>query len=139
MRKRFEILSHTADLRIRVFGEDLEALFKNGVFALAFVLNPREANKTADMPLRERIELSAANRGALLVDFLSEALSRSQIKKAIYADVAIDELTDKRVLAEILGRRVPEFKEDVKAVTYHEVNIIKNKQGILETNLVLDI
>lgn len=139
MRRKFEILPHTADLRIRIFGRDLEILFKNAAFALAAILHPQEVKKFESVQLREKIEVMAEDRNALLVDFLSEVLSRSQINGAIYPDLAINELTDKRISAEILGRRVAEFKEDVKAVTYHEVNIIKNKQGILETNLVLDI
>jgi SHS2 domain-containing protein len=41
--------------------------------------------------------------------------------------------------ATVYGRKVSGFKEDVKAVTYHEADITENEEGCLETVVVFDI
>ena len=39
---KFEILEHKADLKIKVFGSNLEELFKNAVLAMASILKKPE-------------------------------------------------------------------------------------------------
>lgn len=69
---------------------------------------------------------------SLLVDFLSEVLYQSQINKAVYHDVNFLKFSDPstgsrqaELEAEILGDKVKSFDEDIKAVTYHELEIKK--------------
>ena len=175
---KYRILSHTADLRLEVYGATIEELFKHAVEALADVLSPKTkdqkprlkearlapqsgAAKTSaeggsppagragasggkNQELKTGIHLESANLNNLLVDFLNEILARSQINKAVYKIKSLM-LKDKSLVAEIEGIKVPEFHEDVKAVTYHEVDIKKGpatgdkRQSLWSTKLVIDI
>ena len=73
----------------------------------------------------------------LLVDFLNEVLAKSQINKRMYKVESL-KLIRNELTAEISGISVEKFEEDVKAVTYHEVDI-KKEGDSYTTKLVLDI
>lgn len=160
---KYKILSHTADLRLEICGKTLEELFQNAAEALANILNPRSKqsklhpNAPNKPEFIEKIKVKAQNVNTLLVDFLNEILARSHINKAMYfvneinirtSDVQnIDaniRMSDVHILdAEIVSQKVRGFYEDVKAVTYHEVDIklkaIGQKQKVFYTRLVFDI
>jgi len=48
-------------------------------------------------------------------------------------------LTETEIEVKVFGRKVEEFEEDIKAVTYHEAEVKKNEKGEYETMLVFDI
>lgn len=58
-------------------------------------------------------------------DFLSEALYLSQVNKEAYFEVNFQNLSDKFLDAKIKGREVLRFGEDIKAVTYHDLEVKK--------------
>jgi len=135
MKKKFEIIEHTADVRFRIFGRDLKEIFENAAWVLSWVAVGEPPKK---LPLRERIEISAPDQNFLLADFLNEILAKMQIRKAVFPRLEIIELCQTRLVAQILGVPTPSFREDIKAVTYHELKIRKNS-GRLETNLIFDV
>lgn len=133
----FEILDHTADLKIKVVGDDFKDLFKESINALCSILGG--GNFDAGKVIR-KIKIEAIDPTSLLVDFLNEVVSLSQIHKEIYCDIKIMSISDISIYAEVSGRKIKdEFKEDIKALTYHEANIVKRKDGKLETILIFDI
>ena len=143
------MLEHTADLRLKVFGKTLEELFCNAVLALACVLKESCEKDVEKCELNEQVTVRATNVNALLVDFLNEVLSKSYINKVIFphcyftiSPSDLDKVASSGIFllkGEICGIKVDGFDEDVKAVTYHEVDIKKDKKGIWQTTLVLDI
>lgn len=134
--KPFELLAHTADLRLKVNGASLKELFVNAIKGLAYILHHQEKYPT---PKRQRgLKVQSADLDSLLVDFLSEALSKSQIHHEVYWDAHILDLSETEVEAELLGDVVEIFDEDIKAITYHGVEIKKEK-GYYTVTLVLDI
>lgn len=135
----FKILEHTADMRIKVQGHTEEELFQNAALALAAILYP-EYEKFKKRPGEfEKIIIEAPDINVLLVNFLNEILSRSEINRKIYPRVKFLKFSPKSLETQIFGFPVPEFSEDIKAVTYHEVEIKQNKRGIFEVTLTLDI
>ncbi|MBD3360831.1 hypothetical protein GF366_03450 [Candidatus Peregrinibacteria bacterium] len=132
----YEILEHTADLRIKVKGKNLQKLFRSALEAMAHIMLP---NKEKNSSSSKKISLSASDKTSLLIDFLNEVLTNANIEKKVYSEVAFNKLTDNKLDAEIHGFPVDEFKEDIKAVTFHEADIQKNKKGLFETNIVFDI
>lgn len=137
-KKGYKILSHTADLRLEVYGKTLKELFINAAIALADILkaDTQQALPPAVAPL-EKIKIQAPNINALLVDLLNEILAKSHINKKVYKVYKIIKLKDNFVEAQIVGREVEEFDEDIKAVTYHETEI-KENDGY-KTKLIMDI
>ena len=136
MSEKFKILPHTADFRIKVFGKDLRKLFKNSFVALGEIMKPRRAGKEI---ARAHLAVRSLEKNTLLVDFLNEVLREMQTKKAVFDAIEILKFSDDFLEADIMGKKIDEFREDIKAVTYHEVEIKKSPEGELETNLIFDI
>ena len=135
---KYKILSHTADLRLEVYGKTIEELFTNAAEALASVqLASKKIPLSHGVVAKEEIKVESVNLSTLLVDFLNEILAKSQINKRVYK-VENLKLIGNELMAEISGVPVDKFEEDVKAVTYHEVDIQKEGE-ILKTRLVFDI
>lgn len=133
------ILSHTADVQIKVTSETLPDLFRLSLQGLNQLLktnlNPQESEPT----ITESIDLESCDRTSLLIDFLSEVLTLSQIHKALFFDFEIREMSDCKLSAILSGIQVEAFDEDVKAVTYHEADVKVNENGDWETTIIFDI
>lgn len=138
---KYKILSHTADLRLEVYGKTTEELFVSASQTLADILTGNQKLLSHMMAVAEKISIQSLNLNTLLVDFLNEVLAKSHINKAVYKVKSITVIASgakQSLEAEIIGNKVPKFEEDIKAVTYHEVNI-KKENGIFKTLLVLDV
>lgn len=136
--KKFEVLPHVADLRLRVEGSTQEELFCAAIEGMAKIMLP-DFKLTNDFILKSKIEISAIDSTALLIDLLSEVLTLSHMNKAIYTNVRFESIMPNSLRATIFGNSVEAFSEDIKAVTYHEAEIKKNKVGNFETIIVFDI
>ncbi len=136
MDKRFEILEHTADFRIRAFGSSKEVLFKNALAGMAHAQKKDSLNKKTT--IRRPIFVESIDLNALLVDFLGEVLSLSDTNQEVYTVVEFKECSDTIIDAELKGIKIDQFDEDIKAVTYHGADI-KEVGGGLEVTIVLDI
>lgn len=132
--KSYEALPHRADLKIKVHGRNKKELFSNALLGMA------ESMKTesGDKAIRRNIKIKSIDFNALLVDFLSEALYLSQVNKEIYFQVNFSEFSDTEIKAELAGRKVKFFGEDIKAVTHHGLTI-KEKNGHWEAEILFDI
>jgi len=133
----YEILKHTADLRLRVWADTLELLFLDAVKGMMSIL--KENPKSEIRNPKRNLSISAGDKTATLVDFLNEVLALAQTNKEVYLAVIFKKLSEVEVEAELAGVPVEGFDEDIKAVTYHEAEIKKNPAGNWETILVFDI
>ena len=133
----YRILEHTADVRMLAEGRTLEELFREALRGMMEVLKAEK--KEGGVESQRRIEIEAAGRTALLVDFLNEALWLAHTHHEAFTRVAFDEISETRLKAALRGWPVEGFGEDIKAVTYHEAEIRENATGNLETVLVFDI
>lgn len=136
--QKYEILEHPAELRFRIYGRTIEELFINAAEAMADVLatsDRRQGEKTK----KEILKIQSVDINSLLVDFLSEILARSQINKCIYL-VSDLKLNPKHHTpsAICIGYPIDHFDEDIKAVTYQDLDIQKINE-IWQTILVFDI
>jgi SHS2 domain-containing protein len=151
--KKYEILPHPAELRLRIYGKTLEELFTNAAFALAKILKHDAEKLFENLSLkakRYKLKTHSIDINSLLVDFLSEILAKSQINKEVYliSDINIgckSLVAGCKLEAELFGFAVQHFDEDIKAVTYQDVNIqlkpksYKLKAKLWQTDLVFDI
>ncbi|MGM0545447.1 MAG: archease [Bacteroidota bacterium] len=134
-----KMLPHTADVALLITSETLPGLFRLGLQSLNNLLKPDYAPKMNEAKVTEVIELKSPDRTTLLIDFLSEVLTLSQIHKAIFSDFDINRMTDCELSATLSGKKVDLFDEDVKAVTYHEANMSLNEDGDWQTKIIFDI
>jgi len=123
--KSYEILDHPADLKIRAFGKSLPELFANIAQAVA----QQQKNKIdkKDEGEWEEIQIESTDLESLLVDWLGEILYRSDINKKVYFDFEIIEFSENpyKIKARIKGAPVEAKDTDIKAVTYHDLEIKK--------------
>jgi SHS2 domain-containing protein len=66
-------------------------------------------------------------------------LTLSHTEQAIFCHLEFEVLSNTQIRAEVMGTGVEYFDEDIKAVTYHEAEVIINKMGHWETLVVIDI
>lgn len=135
--KKYEILEHKADLRIRVFGSTKEELFQNALLGMEESMK-HEAREPEEKTKR-KIKIKSLDFTALLVDFLSEALYLSQLRKEVFSDIIFEKLTDEELKGELVGQRVARFNEDIKAVTHHQLDVHQEQDGIWQATILFDI
>lgn len=145
IKKEFEQVAHTADLKVRVYGKTKEELFVHALRAMFLSSKPIMAFKDgveltcAIAPIVHEVSLCAADQEALLVDFLSYALSHAAINHHVYFDAIIHQLTDCCVKASLCGAPISGLAAaEIKAVTYHDLAIIYC-DGYWQTYIVFDI
>jgi SHS2 domain-containing protein len=145
--KDFEILPHTADLKLRAYGKTREELFRNALIGMFQSIGPQSKSckhindrlVCDKLPQTRTINIVSPDNTLLLIDFLSEALYLSDVYNEAYLDVTIDELNDTHVKATLHGIVVDRFDVvEIKAVTYHDIHI-KQINGIWQADIVFDI
>jgi len=131
----YEILQHTADVRLRVTASSLEELFADALQGLMAVMG---APVGAHGVRPESIELDSVDLTALLVDFLNEALVRALVGRRRFTGASFASLGETHLAATLTSVPAASFDEDVKAVTHHEAEVRRSGEG-WTTMLVLDI
>ena len=135
----FEVIPHTADIRIHTFGDSLEELFESALTGLCELIYHQFRLDEQNANFETNIEIQSVDDTMLLIDFLSEALTIMHQNKVLLPFLNIKYLNNHKIIASIKGNYVEEFHEDVKAVTYHEAQIKFNDNNIFETMIVFDI
>jgi SHS2 domain-containing protein len=131
---RYQFLDHPADIKIRSFGKDLPELFANSALGMTAYLY---GEKDIALTNEESIVVEAENLESLLVNWLAEILYLSAVNKRAYLKYNIQELTRTKISAKISsGKTIA--KDEIKAVTYHELTITETKNG-WEATVVYDI
>ena len=135
----FRFISHTADKGIRVTADTLSGIFEGAMKGMAAIQKEQAVNRSPRDNRSFSISVSAPDRTALLVDFLSEILTLSDIHHIVFTRIKFDDLSDQHIDATVFGSRVEDFDEDIKAVTHYLADIVKKGENKLETTIVFDI
>ena len=136
----FTILPHTADVRLLVTAPNATELFSIALGGMSQIQRKNFCAAAQEKcNIRLHIDIHSRDITALLIDFLSEVLTLSHIHKAIFCNVHFLKFSETALTASIEGFNVNEFDEDIKAVTYHEADVIRNQDQHLETMIVFDI
>ena len=130
MARHCTTFDHTADVGLAAtadtLGELLEAL---AMGVVEVVCDPRQVR-----PVRKRpVAVQAEDVEALAVDFLSAVLWAVQTDRFLVASVDVTAVSDNAVEAELSGEQYDparhELKTEVKAVTYHQLQVARAAEG----------
>jgi SHS2 domain-containing protein len=128
--KNFETLNHTADIGIIAYGKDISEVFINAAKGfLSLVIDPKEVSnkETHD------IEVAAADREALLLNWLNELIYLLGAKEVLLKDFKVIEITDLKLKVQASGEKIKKnkhhFMREVKAATYHKLKIEQTAEG----------
>ena len=135
----YEILDHTADVCIRVFGKSLDELFENAARAMMELITDREKiNPSQEI----EIEVRGETKEELLVHWLQEILFLHEVKKMVFKDFRLNLISETHAKGKVIGEKIDidkhELSFDIKAVTYHNLKIepINDK---LKVDIVFDV
>jgi SHS2 domain-containing protein len=140
--KKFEILEHTADLKIKVFGKTKEELFENamvGMFEAAKYETTKRLTTKRLTTKRLTIKIKSIDLPSLLVDFLNEVLYLVETKKLIFEKVEFKTFTENELEAILFGKPLKRMGVHIKGVTYHGLEIKKNEKGGWYAEILFDI
>lgn len=137
--KRYEQFEHTADIGLRIFGSSLKELFENAAFAVFDTACDIDGIKGG---LERRINLRAENLEELFLVWLDELLYLFFTKSIIFYKFAVSEITEKHVVAVVVGRDVGlnrnRLKLEIKGVTYGGLSIKKTDRGYV-AEVIIDV
>lgn len=127
IKKQYEYLEHTADIKIRAYGSSLEEAFKNSAYALTDVVTD---HKKVKKKIKKQINVESENQEALLYDFLEQFIILLDSEGFLLAEIKDLKINNLKLTAKIIGDNKPqnyETKTYVKAITYQEMFIKKEK------------
>ncbi len=136
--ERYQFLPHTADVKFRAYGKDLEEAFSNAALALTAIITDPKKVKPA---IKKTIKVESEDEKALLYDFLEQFLILLDAEGFLLHKVKEIKISDNKLSAVIVGDNHPEkyeTKTHIKAVTYQEMEIKKEKDKYM-LQVVMDI
>ncbi len=132
----FEEVEHTADWALRVRGRDLAELLANAARGMSSLLVPDLAHVPTDV--ERHFELDAFDPESLLVTWLSELAYWAETEMLVFRDFEMLHVTPDHLVTVARGGRVSNLQKHIKAVTYHDLEILEAERG-LETTVVFDV
>jgi SHS2 domain-containing protein len=135
--KKFEILEHKADLKIRVFGKTKEELFENAMVGMFKAAKYETTKRLTTKRLTTKIK--SVDLPSLLVDFLNEVLYLVETKKLVFEKVEFKKFTENEIDAILIGKPLKRMGVHIKGVTYHDLNIHQRKDKTWEVTILFDI
>ena len=128
--ERYEVLDHTADLMIKGYGSDLEECYANlayGMFDQTVDLRDVTPSETRE------VDVTGFDDEDTLYSFLSELLFIEAYENIVLKefDVKIDGLhITCTARGELLDRSKMRIRGEIKAVTFHMMDIDRNTPSV---------
>ena len=132
----FEVVDHTADWALRIYGSDLTQLLSNAAIGMASLMV--QDIRQVPVHVERYLELEAYDAETLLVDWLTELAFWAEDEQLIFPEISLSDVTDTHLKASLKGSRVAELLKHIKAVTYHNLEIEKTERGLAAT-VVFDV
>ena len=136
---RYKIFDHTADLGLEILGKDKKELFSNAAFAIFdLIVDLQDVNITEI----HRVTIKGADREDLFVNYLRELLYMWNGEGMLLKDFSVLEIDSRHLVGEVRGEPFDParhtIKTEIKAVTYHQVEVKETKKG-WKARVILDV
>jgi SHS2 domain-containing protein len=137
--RKFEFIDHTGDIGVRVFGENLAALFQHGAEALFHIITDP---KTIREKMSRKVYVQAQGREELFVSWLNEFVYLFDINGYLFGRFEVLDLDDYFIEAMVYGEAYEEGRHPIyrtiKGATYHQIQIDHGKEG-WEAQVIFDL
>ena len=137
--KRFEILDHTADIGLVIYGENLKALFGNAGEAFFRLITDLRKVRCR---IERRINIGGESLDRLMVDWLSELLYLHDVENLLFKGFKVESVGEDGLRAIVKGEPFQEgvhvIKTEVKAVTYHQIEV-RQENGRWRAQVIFDL
>jgi SHS2 domain-containing protein len=143
MSSRFKFLEHTADAFVEAYGSNLEEAFESAGMAFTDVMTTLE---TVEAKTQASFVVEGQDEEALLYSWLEELLLEFELKQLLFSRFEVSKITKTNEGFNLTAKAWGETydparhvsKVGVKAATYHQMQIIKEKDGVV-LRFLLDI
>ncbi|MBT8372197.1 MAG: archease [Desulfobacterales bacterium] len=132
----FEEIEHTADWSLRIYGSNLRELLLNaarGMNSIMLAEHVRSATQAT-----KSVELHAMDAESLLVEWLSELAFWAETEMLAFHNFDLQDVSPTHIKATLYGSRVTQLEKHIKAVTYHNLEIVQTAKGLTAT-VVFDV
>ena len=132
MKKKFEFLPHTADVKFRAYGKTLEEAFANAALATTAVMT----EDTIKTRKEKKVSIISVTKEALLYDFLEKLIYFVDTEGFLVGGVKHLTIVNKgnayQLVAVLLGDSADTYDVSmhIKAVTYSDMFIKEEKTGV---------
>lgn len=134
----YEFIEHTADIRIRAVGADERQLFVELAAGMnEFLFGESTPDDLGSLITSETVEITSPDVVSLVVDWLSKLLLLSSIHHGKAVPIEITHISATSLRASIAVYRAEQV-DDIKAVTYHGLEVKDTPNGI-EACVTFDI
>ncbi len=99
----YEVLDHTADVCLRVYGKSFEEILKNAALGMMELITDREKVEPSESV---QIKAEGETREELLVRWLQEILYLHQVKKMFFSVFEINQVTETQVTGKAFGEKI---------------------------------
>lgn len=132
----FEEIEHTADWALRVRGRDLGELMVNAARGMGHLL----VDTPDDVPteIEQQFDLEGYDPESLLVTWLSELAYWAEMEGIVFKEFELKLIGPTHLQAVGRGGQAPDLKKHIKAVTFHDLEIIQTDDRV-ETTIVFDV
>ncbi|MCD6512650.1 MAG: archease [Thermoplasmata archaeon] len=128
----FRIIEHTADIGIEAHGESIEEAFEEAARGMFHIIT--DGGKIDSVVEREIEIKREMDMEQLLVDWLSELLYLFDVEHLVFGDFDVkidDEMLHGVARGEKYSREKHGYGMEIKAVTYHMLEIKRDKKGYI--------
>ena len=143
LEKRFEFLEHVSDAYVAAYGRSLEEAFENAALAM---FDTMADTSTIELKMSDSFQVKAHDEYSLLYSWLETLLIRFETEMKLYSQFKVTSIDrDDGTLtlsAQACGETYSPDKHrpkvEVKAVTYHRMEIITEPRSIV-IRYILDL
>lgn len=140
--KRYEFLPHTADVAVKVYGGSLKELFTSAALAMFSILVTKKKNRAKvalkEIHIKKKAELLEDLLKAWLDELLFHFSTEGRVLHRIKSLDVEEGAFEAKVLLECFDRESYEMKDEIKAVTYHELKVerVRNRW---QAHIIFDV
>jgi SHS2 domain-containing protein len=132
----FEEIEHTADNALLVRGRSWEQLLINAALGMNSLMVPDISNIGSQ--IRKQAVVDAIDAEGLLVEWLSELAYWAEKELLVFTRFEFQQTSSTIVQAIMIGGHARQLQKHIKAVTYHNLEIVKTDKGLAAT-VVFDV
>lgn len=134
----FQFIDHTADVGIRVSAATLEGVFETAGLAFAELVTSTDS---LEYRVERQFNLQEDDIETLLVSWLQELLYLLDTEGYVFGRFQVklqNSSLEAAAWGEVFNPEVHEMRSEIKAVTYHQLEVIQSDEG-WQAQVIFDI
>ncbi len=137
--KKYELIDHTADIGLQIYGSSREEVFRHAGFALFDIMTDIATVRALE---KRTFTLQRDNLEELLVEWMGALLFLFDTEHLLFSRFTINDISDTVLIAEAHGETFDPSRHvietTVKAVTYHSLSILQQANS-WQATVILDV